>query len=126
MTYWLWFHHLYKRLKKCTLWNNFLKSLVLHLSFDFVSRNGDRDDAANVAIVITDGVSNINARRTIPEAEQSRDIGIKIYAVGIGLTDTRELLAIASTPADDHAFAVNDFDQLAGLENQLFGRYCQS
>ena len=33
---------------------------------------GDRPDAPNVAIILTDGVSNINSRRTIPEAETAR------------------------------------------------------
>ena len=87
-------------------------------------RNGDRDDAANIAIVITDGVSNINARRTIPEAESARDIGIHIYSVGIGLTDTRELYGIASAPAEDNTFAVNDFDELVGLEKRIFSQIC--
>lgn len=87
-------------------------------------RNGDRDDAENVAMVITDGVSNINSRRTIPEAEDSRDIGIHIYAIGIGLTDTRELEGIASEPSSDNTFAVNDFDELVGLERRIFSQIC--
>ena len=87
-------------------------------------RKGDRSDAPNVAIVITDGVSNINSRRTIPEAEESRDVGIHIYAVGIGLTDTRELNGIASEPASENAFAVNNFDQLSGLGEKIFTASC--
>lgn len=89
-------------------------------------RNGDRDDAPNIAMVITDGVSNINSRRTVPEAEESRDIGIHVYAIGIGLTDTRELYAIASEPSDDNTFAVQDFDELAGLEKKIFSTICIS
>ncbi|XP_052813422.1 uncharacterized protein LOC128240703 isoform X12 [Mya arenaria] len=90
----------------------------------FSFRNGDRDDAPNIAMVITDGVSNINGRRTIPEAITTRDLGIKIFAVGIGLTDTRELEGIASIPSSDNAFAVSDFDELVGLEQKIFTSIC--
>ena len=38
----------------------------------FTPANGDRPDAPNVCILLTDGVSNINSRRTIPEAEAAR------------------------------------------------------
>ena len=48
----------------------------------FLPERGDRPDADNIAFMITDGVSNINSRRTIPEAERARAKGIKIYAIG--------------------------------------------
>ena len=79
----------------------------------------------NVAIVITDGVSNINSRRTVKEAEDSQDVGVHIYAVGIGLTDTRELNAIASDPYSENSFAVSDFDELRGLERRIFSAICE-
>ena len=88
-------------------------------------RKGDRNDAPNVAIVITDGVSNINSRRTIPEAVTARDVGVHIYAVGIGLRDTRELERIASEPASEHVFAVADFDKLPGLGRKIFTATCK-
>lgn len=37
----------------------------------FTALNGDRDSVPNTAIVITDGISNINSRRTVSEAEVS-------------------------------------------------------
>jgi len=42
--------------------------MTLH-SVMFTSANGDREGVPNTAIVITDGVSNIDARQTIPQAE---------------------------------------------------------
>ncbi|CAG2185535.1 COL6A [Mytilus edulis] len=90
----------------------------------FTSRNGDRDGVPNVVIILTDGVSNINSRRTIPEAEQARAAGIHIYAVGIGLRDTRELDAMASEPASENSFNVQSFDELAVLSDQVFQAFC--
>ena len=90
----------------------------------FTAANGDRPGVPNVAIVITDGVSNINARRTIPEAEEARAEGIHIYAIGIGLTDTTELDGIASKPVDENRFSVQDFSELRTLRSQVFSALC--
>ena len=48
----------------------------------FTRARGDRPDADNIAFMITDGVSNINYRRTIPEADNARQKKIEIYAIG--------------------------------------------
>ena len=90
----------------------------------YTAANGDRPGVPNVAIVITDGVSNINSRRTIPEAEQARAEGIHIYAIGIGLTDTTELDGIASQPASENSFAVQEFSELRNLRDTLFSAFC--
>ena len=91
----------------------------------YTPQNGDRPDIPNVAIVITDGVSNINSRRTIPEAEQARAKGIHIYAIGIGLTDTTELDGIASKPVEENRFSVQDFSELRNLRTKVFTALCE-
>ncbi len=90
----------------------------------FLHSKGDRPDVRNVAVVLTDGVSNINARKTIPEAESARSSGIHIYAIGIGLSDTRELDGIASKPVDQNRFTVQDFSELRGLRDKVFTSFC--
>ncbi|KAK7502428.1 hypothetical protein BaRGS_00006381, partial [Batillaria attramentaria] len=90
----------------------------------YTPQNGDRPNVPNICIVITDGVSNINSRRTIPEAEQARAEGIHIYAIGIGLTDTRELDGMASVPASENSFAVQEFSELRVLRDQVFAAFC--
>ncbi|KAK6961153.1 collagen alpha-3(VI) chain-like isoform X4, partial [Biomphalaria glabrata] len=92
----------------------------------FTARNGDRSDVDNVAVVVTDGVSNINSRRTVPEAEQARAKGIHIYAIGIGLTDTKELDGIASKPVDENRFAVQDFTELRDLRHKVTFALCST
>ena len=90
----------------------------------FAPRFGDRRGVKNVAIVITDGVSNINARRTIPEAEGARAEGIHIYVIGIGLTDTREIDGIASRPIEENRFTVQEFSELRALRDKVFQSFC--
>ena len=90
----------------------------------FSQANGDRPDVENIAIILTDGVSNINSRRTIPEAENARSESITIYAIGIGLTDTTELDGIANKPLDDYRFAVQDFAELDELKYKVFAAFC--
>ncbi|CAC5421536.1 unnamed protein product [Mytilus coruscus] len=81
----------------------------------FTAENGDRPDVKNIAIIITDGVSNINSQTTIPEAEKARDVGIHLYTIGIGLSNLTELNGMASVPAKDNSFNVQSFDELKGL-----------
>ena len=90
----------------------------------FLPETGDRPDVDNVVILITDGVSNINARRTIPEAEKARDQGIRIYVIGIGLTDTKEIDGIASRPLDENRFTVQEFSELQDMRQKVFGSIC--
>ena len=46
-------------------------------------RRGDRASVSNLAIVVTDGGSNIEAGKTIPYANQAKNANIKILGVGI-------------------------------------------
>ena len=52
----------------------------------FTPANGDRPGVPNICIILTDGISNIDPMRTIPNAEEARAAGIHIFAVGIGKT----------------------------------------
>ena len=55
--------------------------LTMHTDL-FNRRRGDRRNVDNIAFMITDGVSNINSRRTIKEADDARKKGVEIYAIG--------------------------------------------
>ena len=104
---------------------NTADALLTMRSEMFTAGNGDRAGVPNVAIVITDGVSNINSRRTIPEAEQARAEGIHIYSIGIGLTDTQELDGIASRPVEENRYSVQEFSELRTLRDDIFHALCQ-
>lgn len=90
----------------------------------FTQENGDRPSVPNIAVLLTDGVSNINALETVPEAERARADNIHIYAVGIGLSDTTELRQIPSLPIDENMFVVDDFHALDNMKEKILDQLC--
>ncbi|KAL4227154.1 hypothetical protein ACF0H5_015127 [Mactra antiquata] len=83
---------------------------------------GDRPNVENIAVVLTDGKS-FNNTRTVEEAILARQAGIKMLAVGIGLSDAAELNQIASDPTDENVFSVTDFHDLFTLENVIEAKF---
>lgn len=90
----------------------------------FSKRNGDRDGVKKVAIIITDGVSNMNNQLVSGEAEKARMDGIQLIAIGISLNSLSELDAIASEPLESNRFVVDDFNKLAEVKTDLFPKTC--
>lgn len=85
---------------------------------------GDRQEAQNIAILLTDGVSNVRDWMTLTEAHAAKDANIHILAVGIGLHDTQEIRAVASHPADVNMMLVDDFDALDGIVDPIVAAIC--
>ena len=65
----------------------------------FNEHNGDRANAPNVAVLITDGESTIDKMKTIPNAQALHRDGIRVICVGIGdgLSED-EIRAVSSPP----------------------------
>lgn len=76
----------------------------------FTSANGARKKADKIGIIITDGVSNVNYHKVIPEAEKIRQKGIHLLAIGVGLNNTVELDGIAGRP--ENKLNIDRFDEL--------------
>lgn len=92
----------------------------------FQTYRGDRPDIKNIAIVITDGIANVRAETTVPEAEKARDEGIEIFTIGItNEVDERELREIASPPERSHVFRVQDFDRINDILDNVISRACE-
>ncbi len=90
---------------------------------------GARDELfaiPRVAVVITDGQSNVNESQTIPAAQAVRDAGITVFAIGIGGDiNMEELNAIASRPG--FVTLLSDFDttEFQSLERTLTVEACR-
>lgn len=91
----------------------------------FKTRKGDRGEVENVVVIVTGSMSDRNTKKTITEARKLRSKKVHIYAVGVGLTDTRELEGISSPPAAANSFALRSFSELFMLPKRIVADRCK-
>ena len=101
---------------------NTAEALRLMRTVMFDEDKGDRPDIPNVAIIVTDGVSTIKNKDTIPEADLARLQGIRIFGIGVGLTNTSELEAIAGEK--ENTYTIEHFDDLELKMDNLYQSIC--
>lgn len=92
----------------------------------FTPPGGDRPSARDVAVIITDGRSNVDSNRTVPAADTARRAGIELFGVAVGDDpDTAEIDAIADRPVDGHVISglVTSAD-VASVADRLIGLLC--
>ncbi|KAF5914659.1 hypothetical protein HPG69_005156 [Diceros bicornis minor] len=90
----------------------------------FNSKNGARESAKKILIVITDGQKYkdpLEYSEVIPQAEKA---GIIRYAIGVGdafqePTARQELDTIGSERSEDHVFKVDNFAALSSIQKRL-------
>ena len=93
----------------------------------FTPARGDRPEVPNIGVVITDGESNRDADRTIPEANLAKSDGIVMFSLGIGREISMdELVGIANSPRDKYVFLVEDFESLTNIEVQVSNAACEA
>lgn len=86
---------------------------------------GDRQGVINIAILITDGRSNIDQGLTQEEADLVKAMGIEVFTIGITLdVDESELKQIASDPDNTHYFFVDEFYELQSVLTNLINNVC--
>ncbi|KAK6187377.1 hypothetical protein SNE40_005423 [Patella caerulea] len=91
----------------------------------FRPENGARSYLPQIVILTTDGGSS-NSRLTLSEARKLRDIGVKVFAIGVGVRiNERELKGIGSRPSDDYTVMVDNFDKLEDIQARLALKACQ-
>ena len=84
----------------------------------------DRDDAFNIALVFTDGNSNVNQDLTIPNAIEARVEGTHVIVFGVGEYNMLELEGIASWPYDQTIHVVKSWRELATISEPLKQATC--
>ncbi|WAR25836.1 CO6A4-like protein [Mya arenaria] len=84
----------------------------------FTPFRGDRSEAPNVAVIVTDGKSNDNAY-TVQQATIAKANGIHMIVVGIGMDDESELHQIASEPTAINVVKVDQFSHLFTIEQLI-------
>ena len=84
----------------------------------FTPEAGNREFADDIAILITDGASNVDAQLTIPNGFALRDAGVKVFALGVtNLVNFVELNGIAGDPS--LVFRVQEFSALNTVVNTI-------
>lgn len=87
--------------------------------------NSKRADAANIIILLTDGLPN-NLNKTKSESDLLRKQGVRIFSVGVGNeTKTEGLSLIASSPSDEHVFQVSTLGDLSLIINAVQNKTCK-
>ena len=96
----------------------------------FVVFKGHRPGVTKIAFLVTDGRSNIESDKTIPNANKLRSSGVEIFVVAVGnyISGINEIVKVASPDRKNHVFRVNDmsgFLNVTELAYDLFaiGRY---
>lgn len=98
----------------------------IRLMRDVYSRKG-RDDVKSIAVVITDGKSNILPETTSQQAEEARKEGVDIFAIGIGsAVNQPELISIASEPTSYYVHNVDDYDALSTITQTIIDETCET
>uniref|UniRef100_A0A671KRJ1 VWFA domain-containing protein n=1 Tax=Sinocyclocheilus anshuiensis TaxID=1608454 RepID=A0A671KRJ1_9TELE len=99
------------------------KGLEFMLKQHFVEKAGSRaqQNVPQIAIVITDGDSQDEVES---QAQELRQRGIKMFAIGIKDANETLLRQIASEPYDQHAYSVSDFAALQGISQSVIRKVC--
>ncbi|KAF4106106.1 hypothetical protein G5714_013768 [Onychostoma macrolepis] len=99
------------------------QGLEFMLKQHFVEKAGSRaqQNVPQIAIVITDGDSQDEVES---QAQELRQRGIKIFAIGIKDANETLLRQIASEPYDQHVYSVSDFAALQGISQSVIQEVC--
>ncbi|CAD5113974.1 DgyrCDS3137 [Dimorphilus gyrociliatus] len=110
--------------------NNLASALHLLNTQVFKEAHGDRDYAPNVALIITDSSSDINAERTVFKAERARKNGLQIFILGIKLRGNdraiEELRYVSSPPHRRYLVLVENYEILIRDSRKIFEQFCNS
>uniref|UniRef100_A0A3Q1KHX7 VWFA domain-containing protein n=1 Tax=Anabas testudineus TaxID=64144 RepID=A0A3Q1KHX7_ANATE len=88
----------------------------------FSAKEGARPNTPRVSIVFTDGRSQDDVSEW---ANQAKNSGITIYALGVGKAIEQELKEIASEPAENHFYYAENFEKMGEITKKLKSRICK-
>ncbi|XP_052790966.1 cartilage matrix protein-like isoform X1 [Mya arenaria] len=112
---------LLEAISKIKLWHGLTRT---DIALDAIRNmlKASRPGVQKIGIVITDGRST-EPEKTSREAQLVHEMGVQMFAIGIGnKTDENELQTIATNP--DCVFRVLDVKELGGIRRQIERRFC--
>ncbi|XP_065643580.1 uncharacterized protein LOC100214647 isoform X2 [Hydra vulgaris] len=92
----------------------------------FSLSGGARQGVPQVLILVNDGRCTVCSENVSSASAPLKERGVSIFCVGISKTvDKKELLSIASEPAEDHFFYVETIDELPTFISKLHKKTCE-
>uniref|UniRef100_A0A8D3DLB6 Collagen alpha-1(XII) chain n=1 Tax=Scophthalmus maximus TaxID=52904 RepID=A0A8D3DLB6_SCOMX len=89
----------------------------------FTSDSGMRRNVPKVLVVVTDGRSQDDVKKS---AEKLQHSGYSVFVVGVADVDISELRQIGSKPSERHVFVVDDYDAFAKIQDNLITFICET
>ncbi|XP_008275102.1 collagen alpha-1(XII) chain isoform X4 [Stegastes partitus] len=89
----------------------------------FASDSGMRRNVPKVLVVVTDGRSQDDVKKS---AEKLQHSGYSVFVVGVADVDMAELRVIGSKPSERHVFVVDDYDAFAKIQDNLITFICET
>lgn len=106
-------------------WTNTSGGIRLMRSDFYSISHGNRYYIPDVAVIVTDGKSNVDSHLTTYEAMIAKALHIKLFVVGItNQVDLDEVNEIASDPDDKHVFLASTFEELEYIQQELVHTIC--
>ncbi|KAM7376532.1 hypothetical protein PAMP_006259 [Pampus punctatissimus] len=99
---------------------NALEHVYQHV---FTSDSGMRKNVPKVLVVVTDGRSQDDVKKS---AEKLQHSGYSVFVVGVADVDTTELRLIGSKPSERHVFVVDNYDAFAKIQDNLITFICET
>ncbi len=89
---------------------------------------GERPDAPDTVVVISDGSSNVRPYDVARESQRVKDLNYTVFAIGVGASGRsrflRELNSISSDPDDEYTFPLDDFGNLGSVQENILKKAC--
>ncbi|XP_053093288.1 collagen alpha-1(XII) chain isoform X3 [Pangasianodon hypophthalmus] len=89
----------------------------------FTSDNGMRRNVPKVLVVVTDGRSQDDVKKSAAKLQHS---GFSVFVVGVADVDMTELRNIGSKPSERHIFVVDDYDAFSKIQDNLITVICET
>lgn len=75
-----------------------------------------------MVFLLTDGQSNVEKEKTIPNAKLLKDFGVEVFVVGVGdfASGINEMVHVASMPPETHLFRVASYGDFVTVVKLAF------
>ena len=105
---------------------NMQAALEVTRTVHFKPSRGERTGVRNVVALISDGNSNVNAAKTIPEAKRLKGDAIDIFSIALGKSpNLPDLNEIANNPDSEYVVKLPTLADVDAAANEFLQHLCK-